>query len=37
MILEPMADGTVRQASDISSDGGATWRPRYGYIYRRTD
>ena len=28
-------DGTVRQYSDYSSDGGATWKTRYDYLYRR--
>ena len=35
MILEPSEDGVVRQSSDVSSDGGQTWRPRYAYVYRR--
>jgi len=35
MILAPQADGTVRQSSDVSADGGVTWRPRYAYVYRR--
>jgi hypothetical protein len=35
MILEPAADGGARQSSDVSSDGGQTWRPRYAYTYRR--
>jgi hypothetical protein len=27
-------DGTVRQYSDYSDDGGASWRPRYDFLYR---
>jgi hypothetical protein len=35
LTFTPNADGTVRQYSDISPDGGATWRPRYDFLYRR--
>ena len=28
-------DGTVRQYSDFSKDGGATWAFRYDYLYKR--
>lgn len=28
-------DGTVRQYSDFSDDGGAIWQLRYDYLYRR--
>ncbi|HEY8050228.1 MAG TPA: hypothetical protein VIE63_13715 [Ramlibacter sp.] len=31
----PIADGTVRQYSDTSSDGGTSWRARYDFLYRR--
>jgi hypothetical protein len=37
MYLQPLADGEVRQRSDMSSDYGATWRLRYEYVYRRAD
>jgi hypothetical protein len=30
-------DGTVRQYSDLSFDGGKTWKLRYDYLYRRMD
>jgi hypothetical protein len=35
LAFTPQADGSVRQYSDVSSDGGATWRPRYDFLYRR--
>jgi len=35
MRLEPLPGGEVRQWSDMSSDHGETWRPRYDYTYRR--
>jgi hypothetical protein len=35
LAFTPNADGTVRQYSDISPDGGTTWRLRYDYLYRR--
>jgi hypothetical protein len=35
MAFTPNADGSVRQYSDISADGGATWTARYDYTYRR--
>jgi hypothetical protein len=28
------ADGTVRQYSDLSDDGGRSWALRYDYLYR---
>ena len=31
----PLPDGSVRQAWDISPDGGATWTPAFVGIYRR--
>ena len=34
MTFTPNPDGTVRQYSDISADGGRTWRLRYDYSYR---
>ena len=37
MRLQPLADGGVRQWSDMSSDQGESWRPRYDYTYRRLD
>lgn len=37
MNLQPLPDGAVRQWSDSSADYGVTWRPRYDYVYRRTD
>jgi hypothetical protein len=35
MRLQPLADGGVRQWSDMSSDHGETWRARYDFTYRR--
>ena len=35
LTFTPNPDGTVRQYSDISSDGGATWCLRYDLLYRR--
>ena len=35
MRLEPLPDGGVRQWSEMSSDQGETWRPRYDFTYRR--
>ena len=35
MTLALQPDGTVRQHSLASSDGGATWKPHYELIYRR--
>ena len=34
MTFTPNPDGTVRQYSDYSDDGGATWKERYDYLYR---
>ena len=34
MIFTPNPDGSVRQYSDASIDGGATWVPRYDYTYQ---
>jgi hypothetical protein len=34
MTFTPNPDGTVRQYSDYSEDGGKTWSERYDYIYR---
>jgi hypothetical protein len=34
MTFTPEAGGEVRQYSDVSRDGGRTWRLRYDYIYR---
>lgn len=31
----PNRDGSVRQYSDLSADGGKSWKPRYDYLYRR--
>lgn len=36
MIFTPNADGSVRQYSDQSLDGGTTWTERYDYTYRKT-
>lgn len=33
MTLRPAPEGRVRQTSTISTDGGATWRPRYDFLY----
>ena len=35
MSFTPSRDGSVRQYSDTSADGGRTWKPRYDYTYRR--
>jgi hypothetical protein len=35
MTFTPNADGSVRQYSDVSKDGGETWAFRYDYMYRR--
>jgi hypothetical protein len=36
MTLAPLADGSVRQWGQISTDGGATWSPGgYDFTYRR--
>jgi len=35
MVLEAQSDGRVRQLSEFSSDGGATWQPRYDFTYTR--
>jgi hypothetical protein len=35
MIFTPNTDGSVRQYSDQSTDGGATWTKRYDYTYRK--
>lgn len=37
MIFTANPDGSVRQYSDRSRDGGRTWRMRYDYLYRRMD
>jgi hypothetical protein len=37
MIFSKRPDGTVRQYSDASLDGGATWVARYDNIYTRRD
>lgn len=37
LTFTPNADGTVRQYSDFSTDGGSTWQLRYDYLYRRMD
>jgi hypothetical protein len=34
MTFTPEPGGEVRQYSDVSSDGGRTWRLRYDYTYR---
>ena len=34
MTFTPNPDGSVRQYSDLSTDGGRTWRFRYDYTYR---
>lgn len=34
MTVNRLTNGQVRQASDASNDGGATWRSRYAYLYR---
>jgi hypothetical protein len=33
--IAPLADGTVRNSSDSSADGGKTWAPSYEFIYQR--
>ena len=35
LTFTPNPDGTVRQYSDFSRDGGNTWQLRYDYLYRR--
>jgi hypothetical protein len=35
MTFTPLADGSVRQASDRSPDGGKTWLPGYDFVYVR--
>ena len=35
MTFTPLADGSVRQASDRSVDGGKTWLPGYDFVYVR--
>lgn len=35
MTLSRRPDGSVRQHSLASVDGGATWKPHYDYVYRR--
>ena len=37
MTFTANADGSVRQFSDASNDGGATWSPRYDLVYRRAE
>ncbi len=37
MTFTANADGTVRQYSDLSQDGGATWRTRYDFLYTRPE
>lgn len=35
MVLQPQGADRVRQLSEFSTDGGATWQPRYDFIYTR--
>ena len=35
MSFTPSRDGSVQQYSDLSADGGRTWKLRYDYTYRR--
>jgi len=35
MTFTPLPDGNVRQASDLSRDGGKTWLPGYDFVYVR--
>jgi hypothetical protein len=35
MTFTPLPDGNVRQASDLSPDGGKTWKPGYDFVYVR--
>jgi hypothetical protein len=35
MSYTPLADGSVRQAGEVSTDGGATWTTGYDFTYRR--
>lgn len=35
MVLTPQGAGRVRQLSELSADGGATWQPRYDFTYIR--
>ena len=37
MTFTPSPDGSVRQYSDLSRDGGESWEPRYDFLYRRMD
>ena len=34
MALSKNADGSVRQVSEMSDDGGLTWKPQYDFTYR---
>ena len=34
MTLTRLADGSVRQLSLASTDGGVTWKPHYDFVYR---
>jgi hypothetical protein len=35
MTFTPLPGGNVRQASDVSRDGGRTWEPGYDFVYVR--
>jgi len=35
MTFTPLPDGNVRQASDVSRDGGKTWEAGYDFVYVR--
>lgn len=35
MTFTPNPDGSVRQFSDFSTDGGSSWQMRYDFLYRR--
>ena len=37
LTFTPNSDGTVRQYSDVSRDGGKSWVFRYDYLYRRME
>ncbi len=37
MTFSVNADGSVRQYSDLSRDGGSAWKFRYDYLYRKSD
>lgn len=37
LTFTPNADGTVRQYSDYSDDGGERWNLRYDFLYQRMD